>query len=156
MVQPMAKIYTVSAGSTYVPTHFGGGRAARKIDTVPNPLNQEGLSLTLSAEFVKHAVCVPSAGHEAQIAFSALHPAIHATDVTEDNDGADDFMIFVADRCGDIFDEKTGPIFSPKHLIADPAWTAILERGIDGTLALRIGRVAGLGMMNRRVRRLAD
>jgi hypothetical protein len=69
----MAKIYTVSADSTYVPTHFGGGRAARKIDTVPNPLNQEGLALTLNAEFVKHAVCVPSAGHEAQIAFSALH-----------------------------------------------------------------------------------
>ena len=75
----MAKIYTVSADSTYVPTHFGGGRAARKIDTVPNPLNQEGLALTLNAEFVKHAVCVPSAGHEAQIAFSALHPAIYTT-----------------------------------------------------------------------------
>ena len=79
MVQSMAKIYTVSADSTYVPTHFGGGRAARKIDTVPNPLNQEGLALTLNAEFVKHAVCVPSAGHEAQIAFSALHPAIYTT-----------------------------------------------------------------------------
>ena len=82
--------------------------------------------------------------------------AFALSDVTEDNDSADDFMVFIPDRCGDVFDGKTGPIFSPKHFIAVPAGIAILERRINGTLALRIGCAAGLGMMHRRVRRLAD
>ena len=49
-------------------------------------------------------------------------------DVTEDNDSADDFVVFITERCSDVLDGKTGPIFSPEHLIADPAWTAIPER----------------------------
>ena len=56
--------------------------------------------------------------------------AFALSDVTEDDDSADDFMVFITDRCGDVFDRKTGPIFSPKYFIADPAWIAILERRI--------------------------
>ena len=69
----MAKTYTVS--STHVPTHIAGHRY--KIDTIPNPLDQKGLALSLNAGFVKHGVFVPSAHHDAQIAFSAAQPAIY-------------------------------------------------------------------------------
>ena len=69
----MAKTYTVS--STHSPTPLGGHRY--KIDTIPNPLDQKGLALSLNVGFVQHGVFVPSAHHDAQIAFSAAQPAIY-------------------------------------------------------------------------------
>ena len=57
-------------------------------------------------------------------------------DVTEDNDSADDFTVFITDQCGRYSTGKLAPIFShfaPKHYMADPAWTAIPARRINGT-----------------------
>jgi len=65
----MPKIYTVSADS--------GVQEALQIDTIPTLQNRTGPARILSPEFVAKAVCVPNAGKDNNVDFSADQPAIY-------------------------------------------------------------------------------